>query len=382
MHLPRGLQSASIGKVWRKPALNAVTKKLGLLMAWTKHPAHIATLSVWLGLAACGLGARAEAAGPGDFYAGKSIDVIVGYSAGGSYDAYARLVGRFIGSHVPGQPRVIIRQMAGGGSRIAANHVFNVAPRDGTVLATADQAMPVQQAVGDPDIKFDTSQLNWIGNPTADNNLLAVWHTANIRTLDDIRAREVVLGATGINTSSQYAQALNSIAGTKFKIVLGYPGASEMGLAMEKGEIMSHTAPWAAWKAAHPDWIRDKKINIIFQVGLLRSRELPDVPLLMDYAKNDLDRSALQLFSAAATIGRPLFSTPFTPRERIDALRRAFDATMEDPEFRKAAQQSGMDIDPVSGEELQKIVSKIVAAPKEVTQRLSSIITLPDQRKN
>ncbi len=362
--------------------LNAVTNKLGLLMAWTKHPARILTLSVWLALAVCSLGGRAEAAGPADFYTGKSIDVIVGYSAGGSYDAYARLVGRFIGSHVPGQPRVIIRQMAGGGSRIAANHVFNVAPRDGTVLATADQAMPVQQAVGDPDIKFDTSQLNWIGNPTADNNLLAVWHTANIRTLDDIRAREVVLGATGINTSSQYAQALNSIAGTKFKIVLGYPGASEMGLAMEKGEIMSHTAPWAAWKAAHPDWIRDKKINIIFQVGLLRSRELPDVPLLMDYAKNDLDRSALQLFSAAATIGRPLFSTPFTPRERIDALRRAFDETMEDPEFRKAAQQSGMDIDPVSGEELQKIVTKIVASPKEVSQRLSSIITLPDQRKN
>lgn len=345
------------------------------------HKRHSAR-AVWLTLATFCFGSNTLASDVAEFYRNKTIDIIVGYSAGGSYDAYARLVGRFIGEHIPGQPRIIIRQMAGGGSRIAANHVFNVAPRDGTVLATADQAMPVQQAVGDPDIKFDTSKLSWIGNPTADNNLLVVWHTANIHTLDDIRRKEVILGATGINTSSQYAQALNSIAGTKFKIVLGYPGAAEMGLAMEKGEIMSHTAPWAAWKAARPDWIRDKKINIIFQVGLQPARELPDVPLLMDYAQNDLDRAALRLFSAAATIGRPLFSTPDTPPERIDALRRAFDATMKDPDFLKVASQSSMDIDPVSGSDLQKIVTDIVRSPKNVTQRLSDIMVLPDQRKN
>lgn len=316
------------------------------------------------------------------FYRGKNIDVFIGYSAGGSYDAYARIVGRFIGNHIPGQPRVVMRQMAGGGSRIAANHVYNIAPRDGTVMATADQAMPVQQAVGDPDIKFDTSRFNWIGNPTADNNLLAVWHTAGIRTLDDIRKKEVVIAATGINTSSQYAQALNSIAGTRFRIVLGYPGAAEMGLAMERGEVMAHTAPWAAWKANRPDWVRDKKINIIFQVGLTRSRELPDVPLFMDYAQNDLDRAALRLFSAAATIGRPLFSTPDVPRERVDALRRAFDLTVKDPVFLEAAAKSGLDIEPVSGADLQRIVDEIVRTPKDVTERLAKIIALPDQKKN
>lgn len=316
------------------------------------------------------------------FYRGKNIDILIGYSAGGSYDAYARIVGRFIGNHVPGQPRVVMRQMAGGGSRIAANHVYNIAPRDGTVMATADQAMPVQQAVGDPDIKFDTSRFNWIGNPTADNNLLVVWHTAGVRTLDDIRKKEVVLAATGVNTSSQYAQALNSIAGARFKIVLGYPGAAEMGLAMERGEVMSHTAPWAAWKANRPDWVRDKKINIIFQMGLTRSRELPDVPLFMDYAQNDLDRAALRLFSAAATIGRPLFSTPDVPKERVEALRKAFDATMKDAVFLEAAAKSGLDIEPVSGVELQRIVDEIVGTPKDVTDRLAKIIALPDQKKN
>lgn len=317
-----------------------------------------------------------------DFYRGKSIDIYIGYSAGGSYDAYARLVGRFLGDYIPGRPRVTIRQMAGGGSRIAANFVYNIAPKDGTVLATADQAMPVQQAVGDPDIKFDTSRFNWIGNPTADNNLLVVWHTANVKTLDDIKKKDVILASTGINTSSQYAQALNSIAGTRFKIVLGYPGAAEMGLAMEKGEAMSHTAPWAAWKASHPDWIRDKKIDIIFQVGLRRSKELPDVPLFMDYATTDLDRAALRLFSSAAALGRPLFTTPGVPQERVDALRKAFDETVRDGAFLQAAAQSGLDIDPVSGIELQRIVEEIVASPKDVTTRLSSIIALPDQKKN
>jgi hypothetical protein len=154
-----------------------------------------------------------------------------------------------------------------------------------------------------------------------------------------------------------------------------------MGLAMERGEAMSHTAPWAAWKANRPDWVRDKKINIIFQVGLTRSRELPDVPLFMDYATNDLDRAALRLFSAAATIGRPLFSTPDVPARRVAALRKAFNDTMVDPDFLKAAAQAGLDIDPVDGVELQRIVNEIVAAPKNVTMRLSEIIALPDQKR-
>jgi hypothetical protein len=155
-----------------------------------------------------------------------------------------------------------------------------------------------------------------------------------------------------------------------------------MGLAMERGEVMSHTAPWAAWKANRPDWVRDKKINIIFQVGLTRTRELPNVALFMDYAQNDLDRAALRLFSAAATIGRPLFSTPHTPPDRISALRHAFDLTMQDNTFLEAAAKTGLDTEPVSGAELQRIVDEIVKAPNEVTDRLAAIIALPDQKKN
>jgi len=316
-----------------------------------------------------------------DFYRGKTINVIIGYSPGGGYDTYARLVARFIGRYIPGNPTLQPQQMPGGGSRIAAGYMANVAPRDGTAIATADQSLAVQQAVGDPTILFDASKFNWIGNPTADNNTLAVSSALGVRTIADARTREIVIGATGINTSSQYAQALNSVAGTKFKIVLGYPGAMEMGLALERGEIGGYTNTWAGWVAEKSDWLRDKKIIILVQIGLRRMKEMADVPLLMDLAGNDLDRAALRLSSAAAAFGRPLFTTPGVPPERVAALREAFDKTMKDPDFLAAAAKSGFDIDPVSGEELQRLVEDLVMTPKAVTERLSAIIALPEQDK-
>jgi tripartite-type tricarboxylate transporter receptor subunit TctC len=314
------------------------------------------------------------------FYKGKTIQIVVGYSAGGSYDAYARLVGRFIGNHIPGKPTVVIDQMPGAGSRTAANYVYNIASRDGTVLGTADQAMPVQQAVGDPNIKFDTGKLNWIGNPSADNNLMAVWRASGVNSVEDVKKQQVVVASTGVNTSSQYAQALNVIAGTKFKIVMGYPGASEVLLAMERGEATAFTSPWSAWKASKPDWIRDHKIVFIFQVGLKKMKELPDSPLLTDLASNELDRSALHIFSATATLGRPLFTTPGVASDRVETLRTAFDETMKDPEFLAAAEKSGLDVDPVNGRELQTLVEEIVSSPKQVTARLAEIIQIPGQK--
>lgn len=324
-------------------------------------------------------GARADAVA--DFYRGKTISVVIGYSPGGGYDTYARLVARFMGRYIPGNPTLQPQQMPGGGSRIAAGYMAHVAPHDGTMIATADQSMVVQQAVGDPTILFDASKFGWIGNPTADNNTLGVSSALGVKTIADAKTKEIVIGATGINTSSQYAQALNSVAGTKFKIVLGYPGATEMGLALERGEIGGYTNTWAGWVAEKSDWLRDKKIVILVQIGLRRMKEMPDVPLLMEVASNDLDREALKISSAAAAFGRPLFTTPGVPPERVAALRQAFDQTMKDPDFLAAAQKSGFDIDPVSGEELQKLSEEIVTTPKAVTDRLSQIIALPDQQK-
>jgi tripartite-type tricarboxylate transporter receptor subunit TctC len=309
------------------------------------------------------------------FYKGKQMDLVIGYSAGGGYDTYARLVARYLGQFVPGQPNIVARNMPGGGSRVAAGFVFKVAPKDGTVLATADQSLSLAQAIGDKGIQFDTTKFIYIGNPSAENNTTVTWHTTGIKTIEDATRQEVPMGATGGSTSSQYPRAMNALLGTKFKIILGYPGGNDINLAMEKGEVAGRGSnSWASWKSTRPDWVRDKKINILVQIGLTKAPDLQDVPLLLDLAKNDSDRAVLRMLSAPATIGRPFFTTPGVPEDRVRALRAAFEKMIVDPGFVDEAKKTNLEIDPVSGEELQKIVNEIVNTPKETAERLAAII--------
>jgi hypothetical protein len=268
--------------------------------------------------------------------------------------------------------------MPGAGSRTAVAWLSNVAPKDGTILATADQSLSVAQAMGDKaltDTRIDTSKLIYIGNPSADNNTTTTWHTSKVKTIEDATKYEIPMGATGGSTSSQYPRAMNALLGTKFKIILGYPGGNDINLAMERGEVEGRGSnAWASWKSTRMDWIRDKKVNMLVQIGLTKAPDLPDVPLMMDLAKNPDDKAVLKLLSASTTIGRPLFTSPGVPEERVKALRAAFDATMKDPEFLADAQKRGFDINPVSGEEMQKIVVDIVSTPRSVADRLQSII--------
>jgi len=328
------------------------------------------------------LAAPAFAQTPADFYKGKTVDMVIGFSVGGGYDVYARTVARFMGEQIPGKPRIVPKNMTGAGSRVAANFVYNVAPKDGTVLATADQSMPLEQAVGDAGITFDTRKFTWIGTPIFENNTLVTWHTSPVKTVEDAKRMEVAVGATGFNTSAQYPQVMNSLLGTKFKIIMGYPGGNEINLAMENGEVAGRGSNnWTSWKSTKPDWIRDKKINILVQIGLTKAADLPDVPLLMDLAKNEDDRLALKLVSAPPMVGRPVFSTPNVPDDRTKALRDAFDATMKDPAFLEEAKKTGLDINPIGGVELQKIVADIIDTPKPVRDRLASILSLIDRDK-
>ena len=326
------------------------------------------------------LSTPALAQAPADFYKGKTIDMVIGFSVGGGYDVYARTVARFMGEHIPGKPRIVPKNMTGAGSRVAANFVYNVAPKDGTVLATADQSMPIEQAVGDAGITFDTRKFTWIGTPIFENNTLVTWHTSPVKNVEDAKRLEVAVGATGFNTSAQYPQVMNSLLGTKFKIIMGYPGGNEINLAMENGEVAGRGSNnWTSWKSTKPDWIRDKKINILVQIGLTKAADLPDVPLLMDLAKNEDDRLALKLVSAPPMVGRPVFSTPNVPDDRTKALRDAFDATMKDPAFLEEAKKTGLDINPIGGAELQKIVADIIDTPKPVRDRLAAILSLIDR---
>jgi len=336
-------------------------------------------------LLAAGLGVAASAAnaqGVEDFYKGRKIDIVIGFTVGGGYDAYARLVARHMGEHIPGKPGIVPRNMAGAGSRTAAAFIHGVAPKDGTAMGIADQSIPLEQALGDVGVKFDSREFNWIGNPNADNNVLTTWHTSPVKTIDDARKFDVTVGATGFNTSSQYPTVLNAVAGTKFRVILGYPGGNEINLAMERGEVAGRGSnAWASYKSTRPDWIAEKKINILVQIGLRKASDLPDVPLLMGVAANDLDKAALRLLSAPTTIGRPFFAPPGVPAERVKALRAAFNAMVKDTAFLEEAKKLNLDIDAVSGEDLQKIVSEIIDAPAPVKKRLAELLALVERDK-
>ena len=310
------------------------------------------------------------------FYRGKQITFHVGYSPGGGYDTYARLLARFLGEHIPGKPTIVVKNMAGGGSRVLAGWMQGVAPRDGTALATADQSLTLQQALGDKTISFDNTTFNWIGNPDQDNNTVVTWHTSGVRTIDDARAREVTLAATGAGTTSaQYPVIMNLLLGTRFRVVNGYPGANDANLAMERGEVAGRGSyGWGTGKATRPTWPSEGKISVLVQIGLSKSPELPDVSLLMDLASNEADRTVLRLLSSPVAIGKPVFTTPDVPADRIAALRHAFDATVRDRAFLEQAERGGIGINAVGGADLQRIVTEIVRAPAPVRERLNQLL--------
>ncbi|MEY3552954.1 MAG: hypothetical protein RL735_1302 [Pseudomonadota bacterium] len=308
------------------------------------------------------------------FYNGKTISLIIGYSAGGGYDTYARLVARFLGENIPGKPIVVPRNMPGASSRVAIAYAYNVAPRDGLTLCTGDQSLALAQAMGEP-LNFDMSKFLYIGNPSSENNTTVTWHASGIKTIAEAMAQEVTMGATGGSPSSQYPRIMNAVLGTRFKIILGYPGGNEINLAMERGEVAGRGSNnWASWKSTRADWLQEKKINILVQVGLKKAHDLQDVPLLMELARNEEDRTLLKLLSTPATIGRPIFTTPQTPADRVTALRGGFDAMIKDQNFLADAARLNLEIDPVSGAELQEIVAEILKTPKSVSKRLAEYL--------
>jgi tripartite-type tricarboxylate transporter receptor subunit TctC len=317
-----------------------------------------------------------------DFYRGKTISLYIGTTAGGGYDLYARFVARFMGAHIPGNPAIVPRNMPGAGSRTAAGYVYTVAAKDGLSLGAAEQAQALEQALGDQTIQFDTSKFNWIGSPNSDNKVVTTWFTSGVRTIEDAKRQDVLMGAsTSDTTSTQYINAMNALVGTRFKIIRGYPGGNEINLAMEKGEVAGRgSASWATWKAK-PDVLRDQKINVLVQIGFTRAPELPDVPLLMELAANSDDHAVLRLLSAPSAIGHPIFTSPGTPIERVNALRAAFDATMKDPQFLDEAKRSKLEVSPVSGKTLSEIVTDILSAPEPIKDRLGSIILDAKRRK-
>lgn len=327
------------------------------------------------------LSAGGAAADPvADFYHGKVITLNIGFSPGGGFDVYARTVAQYMSRHIPGQPRIVPQQMPGAGSFRAAQYMSAGAPQDGTQLATIAQSVPLEQAFHDPGINFDSRKFGWIGNPVNGLSAIIVWSATGIRTLDDATQRQVAIGSDGNNVTSQYPMALNAMFGTKFKIILGYPGGNDISFAMERREVDGEgQSEWSSLKATEPGWLRSRKINLLVQIGLTKNPEISaymghDVPLLTDLARTADDRRVLELLSSGEAYGRPLLTTPNVPADRLAALRAAFDATMKDPDFLAEAKKTGLEVEPLAGVELQNITERIVTTPRPIVEKLKSMI--------
>lgn len=327
----------------------------------------------------CAAHSPAAADDVADFYKGKVVTIVIGYAAGG-FDLYARLLGRFIGNHLPGHPTVIAQNKPGAGSRAAANWLYNVAPRDGTVIATLSQTTPIDQALGQPDIQFDARRFNWIGNMVVVNNILFVNASTGVTTVADATQKALAIGATGASSPSiLYPQVSNNIFGTKFRIITGYPGSADVDLAMERNEVDGHgSISWASMKSERPNWVSGHVINILFQVGLKREADLPTVPLWTDLAENDEQRQVLETLSSFVAVGRPFLTAPNVPPDRVGALRQAFNETMRDPSFVAAAEKAHMYLKPLSGDELQSIVERIIGQSPAVIAKLKQAIEIKD----
>ena len=293
-------------------------------------------------------------AGAADFYQGKQVTIVVGFTAGGTYDATARLFARHLGRHLPGKPTVIVRNMPGAGSLVATMSLYGSLPKDGTALGVVGGGVALEPLLGNPQANYDPRRFNWIGGRTRDHFLCLVWHTVPVHTLADATRRETVMGATGPGSRTMtYPKALNELVGTKFKIVSGYPGGNEITLALERGEVEGYCG-WAlgSIKTRAPDWLRDGKIRPLAQFTLSKAADLPNVPLASDLAGSEQARRAVEFLATDSVLAWPLVAPPDLPAERLDELRAAFDAMLKDPQLLAEAAGQGLDIDPVSGVEI------------------------------
>ena len=313
-----------------------------------------------------------------DFYRGKTIQFIIRSAAGGGgYDSYARLLGRHIGRHIPGNPRVLPVNMPGGGGIVAANYVAKVAPRDGTILTIVGQGLVADQALGvNKSLQADLRTFNWVGNMSDSNQILAVWRNSPAKTFAEAREREITIGTTQAGSISQQLTAFyNNVLGARLKIVFGYPDGHDVDLAMERGEIDGRgTNTWASYIAVTPHYVTEKLIIPILQVGLRKDPALPDTPLLRDLARTPADQPLLDFLSEAVAVGRPIATTPGVPAARVAALRRAFEETLKDPEFIREATVERAEISPMNGAELARLVDDLIATPDDIKARVKIAI--------
>jgi tripartite-type tricarboxylate transporter receptor subunit TctC len=308
--------------------------------------------------------------------AAQQTTLVVGYPPGASYDIYARTFARHLGKHLPGTPTVVVQNMAGAGSLRSANFLYNAAPKDGSTIGVFARGLAMQPLLDSTGIQFDARKFNWLGSISSDVSMVLSWHTRPFKTIDDIRKNEMIVAGTGSGADSViFPYILNGVLGTKFRVITGYPGATAFLLAVERGEADGTAGvSWSSIAAGKPDWIKGKKINVIVQLGLQKHPDLGKAPLVMEFAKNDSDRGVLELIFARQEMAYPVVAPPGLPAERVEGLRKAFDATLKDPEFQADAKKQTLDANAVRGVDIASLLARIYASPPEVIARARKAI--------
>ena len=316
-----------------------------------------------------------------NFYRGKQVRLIVGTAPGGGYDLFARIVARHIAAHIPGQPTVIVQNLPAAGGLVMTNQLYSVGPKDGTAVGVPINGIPTAPLL-QQGAQFDATRLIWIGSTNREPYVAFVWHSAPVQSLAELRAKELVVGSTTPGTTmTDFPLVVNDILGLKFRVVRGYEGTPQINHAIERGEIQGQGGiGWAAIKAQVPHWIAEKKIKVIAQYGLKRYPQLADVPSMLEQARTEPDRQALTMLFARTEYGRPYFLPPDVPAERVRALRRAFDATMRDQAFIADAARLQLEIDPMTGEEVQALVAQLTRTPPEIVTRVRAALEAPMAR--
>jgi tripartite-type tricarboxylate transporter receptor subunit TctC len=306
-----------------------------------------------------------------DFYRGKAINLIAGFNPGGGADTYARLVARHLGKHMPGNPTVVVRNMQGAGSVIAANHVYTVSAKDGTELGLFAGNITVDPLMGGTQNKYDARKFEWIGAPSSDSNVCLASPKTSFKTLDDVLKREMITGAAGTSTLD-FPIVLNNVLGAKFKLVKGYAGSAALRLALERGEIEGFCG--VGYNSMRTAGLTDGKANILVQIGLSKNPNMPNVPFIMDYAKSDQDRQIFRLIFGWLDLERPIAAPPGTPAARVAALREAFDKAMADPALLADAEKVNVGIAPMSGKAITEFVAEAYRTPPELTAKATQYL--------
>jgi tripartite-type tricarboxylate transporter receptor subunit TctC len=320
-----------------------------------------------LGLPVCN---EAAAQSPNTPYAGKQIRMVIASGVGGGYDAYARAMARYMGKYIPGNPGIVTQNMPGASGITATNWAYSVAPRDGTVILATYNALLAEPLYGNPSARFDPLKLVSIGSISGQQNICATWHSSPIKTIAQAMDREVTVASTGATgNSATLPKILNKMLNTRFKVILGYSTTGSR-LAVERGEVDGVCGlSWSTLKASNPDWVRNNRINVLLQTGSKPQQGLGNVPLVADLVTDPDNKKVIALLAFPEEIGRPFVMPPDTPKEMVAVIRHAFDATLKDPDFLADAEKALLEVDPVTGEEMEQILKRAYAAPRALVQR-------------